>query len=291
MPDTTPAAMPQFICPYCGGATPDQPRCASCNGLLDPLSRQATQNAMGPWFVRDDQQPHRPGCSYETIVALISRGKITPESIVRSPTTAQFWYPAKRVPGVANRLGVCHACQTSVGNESSCPTCHVSFEVEGDRQTLGLMPIRMIPGAAQEVSAPAARAAVASPPVAPAPAAESRLAAVPDRRGRNSAMLGASLGLVIVVGVVLSLLLISERGRGASAEMAPSASEPSVPIRERGVAPSTETSRGGGATAAAAITPSPTSVASAPIVNQPDNSAAARPVNPDLEILRRTRLP
>lgn len=290
MPDTTPAAMPQFICPYCGGATPDQPRCASCNGLLDPLSRQATQNAMGPWFVRDDQQPHRPGCSYETIVALISRGKITPESIVRSPTTAQFWYPAKRVPGVANRLGLCHACQTSVGTESSCPTCHVSFEVEGDRQTLGLMPIRMIPGAAQELSAPAARAAVASPPVAPAPVAESGLAAVPDRRGRNSAILGASLGLVIVAGGILSLLVMSEPGREASAEVTLSASEPGVPIRERGVAPSAETSTGG-ATAAAAIRSSPTNAASAPIVNQPENSAAARLANQDLEVLRRTRLP
>lgn len=140
---------PTFICPFCGSPTPDQPRCAQCSGPLDPLSRQATQNAMGPWFVRDEQQPFRPGCSYETILTMVARGKITADTILRGPSTSQFWYPAKRVPGVAHRLaggGVCHSCQQPITTESECPRCHAVFHADPDRQFLGLMPVRALPG-------------------------------------------------------------------------------------------------------------------------------------------------
>ena len=41
------------VCPYCGHAQSaagvGAAQCAACKGLFDPLSRQATQNAMGPW--------------------------------------------------------------------------------------------------------------------------------------------------------------------------------------------------------------------------------------------------
>lgn len=146
MSESSPNSVPAFVCPFCGGATPDLPRCAQCHGPLDPLSRQATQNAMGPWFVRDEQQPHRPGCSYETILSMISRGKITADTILRGPSTSQFWYPAKRVPGVANHLGICHSCQAIVSDESECPRCGAVFHADPDRQFLGLMPIRPLPG-------------------------------------------------------------------------------------------------------------------------------------------------
>ena len=92
----TSSAGPMFVCPYCGAATPDQPRCTSCRGFLDPLSRQASQNAMGPWFLRNPDSPHQSGCSYETLVMLITRGRVTVDSVLRGPTTHQFWSPAKR---------------------------------------------------------------------------------------------------------------------------------------------------------------------------------------------------
>src|SRR5881394_2638955 len=61
------------VCPYCGHNSFNNARCDQCKGLLDPLSRQASQNAMGPWFIRDEAAPFRPGCSYETLRALIAR--------------------------------------------------------------------------------------------------------------------------------------------------------------------------------------------------------------------------
>lgn len=151
----------RVVCPYCGGASALEARCGSCGGLFEPLSRQATQNAMGPWFIRDEGQPFRPGCSYETLVRLAERGVVKPETIVRGPSTYQFWSTARRTPGLANKLGMCHNCQAAVGRGAAgCGACGVSFGVGGDRQVLGLMPTRAIPGpgmsAAVEVGAGAA---------------------------------------------------------------------------------------------------------------------------------------
>ena len=59
------------ICPYCGKAQVAAASCAACAGEFSPLSRQATQNEMGPWFVRDENQPFRPGIAYERLLAKI----------------------------------------------------------------------------------------------------------------------------------------------------------------------------------------------------------------------------
>src|SRR5689334_11992361 len=93
------------ICPYCGDTQGAGDRCKQCGGLFEALSRQATHNAMGPWFVRDETRPFQPGASYETILRLVERKLINKLSIVRGPTTKQFWTVAKRVPGIAHLLG------------------------------------------------------------------------------------------------------------------------------------------------------------------------------------------
>jgi len=85
-PNPTPPQIRGILCPYCGNISADPRRCDRCSGYFDPLSRQATQNAMGPWYIRDLTAPFRPGCSYETLRDLIRRGKITRESIIRGPT-------------------------------------------------------------------------------------------------------------------------------------------------------------------------------------------------------------
>ncbi len=150
--ESTPRAAPRpqprvVLCPYCGFRSRDPYRCESCSGYFDPLSRQATQNAMGPWFVRDDAQPFRPGCSFETLRALVRRGRVTPETPIRGPTTRQFWVLAKRCPGVANLFGVCHACARPVEpRDRDCRHCGVSFEPPPDRQHLGLGSVRLLPG-------------------------------------------------------------------------------------------------------------------------------------------------
>lgn len=140
-------------------------RCVRCNGRFDPLSRQASQNAMGPWAIRDEASPFAPGCSLETIRALIERGRIGPNTIIRGPTTNQFWTLAKRTPGVANVLGVCHNCQRPASpDEFACRSCHAPFVSDADRQHLGLAPLQMLPGRA----APEVIAALSGPPPADA---------------------------------------------------------------------------------------------------------------------------
>ncbi len=139
-----------LICPYCGQTQPQVERCGSCGGLVEPLSRQATHNAMGPWFVRDLDRPHQPGCSYETLVKLVEREQIAKHTIIRGPTTRQFWTIAKRVPGVAHLLGYCHNCAASVDPaDHGCHACGVPFGAYLDRNYLGLPEIRPLPWEAQ----------------------------------------------------------------------------------------------------------------------------------------------
>lgn len=156
------------LCPYCGHASASAAECPACGGLFEPLSRQATQNAMGPWFIRDPAQPFRPGCAYATLRTLALKGKLGPESVVRGPSTRQFWMYAKRTPGLAHLLGTCHACKRpTLATETKCSSCGVSFEVATDRQSLGLSDVRLLPGRA--TAAQIAAGALKGQPVALAP--------------------------------------------------------------------------------------------------------------------------
>jgi len=140
-------ALRSLVCPYCGTITPDSGRCSGCQGRFDPLSRQATQNQMGAWSIRDDRQPFRPGCTYQTIARLIEQQKITQDTVLRGPSTRQFWTLARHTPGVSQLLGVCHSCQREVKTDAfSCPSCLASFTIERDRQHMGLGPSRPLPG-------------------------------------------------------------------------------------------------------------------------------------------------
>ena len=135
-----------LICPYCGDTQPASERCRMCGGLFEPLSRQASHNAMGPWFVRDENRPFSPGASYETIVKLIERGQVNRYTILRSPTTKQFWTVARRVPGIAHLLGYCHNCDANVGKDDhGCPSCGVPFGAYLDRNYLGLPDVKPLP--------------------------------------------------------------------------------------------------------------------------------------------------
>jgi len=134
------------ICPYCGETQQAGEKCRACGGLFEPLSRQATLNAMGPWFVRDEARPFQPGASYETIARLVDRGRITKYTIVRGPTTKQLWTIAKRTPGIAHLLGYCHSCDASVDpKDLGCPECGAPFGAYLDRNYLGLPEVQPMP--------------------------------------------------------------------------------------------------------------------------------------------------
>src|ERR1043165_9344829 len=187
-----------ILCPYCGTVSAGDPkRCERCAGFFDPLSRQATQNAMGPWFIRDPASPFRPGCSFETLREQIRRGRITKETILRGPSTRQYWNFASRTPGIANLLGVCHNCHVAVRpDDFSCAACGAVFTPDTDRQHMGLAPVHLLPGqASPEVIAAASmdegrrvtiararpavvKATAAAPVAAPAPTSAGAKAAV-----------------------------------------------------------------------------------------------------------------
>lgn len=128
-----------ILCPYCGHAQFGGERCQSCGGLFEPLSRRATQLAMGPWQIRDKSQPFRPGCCYDVLKTMAKAGKIKSTTVMRGPTTKQFWSIARNVPGVAHLVGYCHACGGHVSpSDTKCGECGAIFEEPRERDALGL---------------------------------------------------------------------------------------------------------------------------------------------------------
>jgi hypothetical protein len=128
-PNPTPPQIRGILCPYCGNISADPRRCDRCSGYFDPLSRQATQNAMGPWYIRDLTAPFRPGCSYETLRDLIRRGKdhARVDHPLAPPHGSSGTLPG-RTPTVAHLFGVCHNCFAAVSpQEFSCASCGAVF--------------------------------------------------------------------------------------------------------------------------------------------------------------------
>lgn len=196
------------LCPYCGHISRNTARCDACKGVFEPLSRQATQNAMGPWQVRDPDRAFLPGCSYEQIRQLVKRGKVQRQSVVRGPTTRQFWSFACNTPGVAVLLGECHACHRRVDEGGyMCPGCGAVLAPRVDRQSLGLSPVMPLPG---EAPAPeVARASIQSTYEAPAVSRPVEPAAL---RPPESTDAGAGLTRGVFGGVSALERSGSERG-------------------------------------------------------------------------------
>lgn len=203
-PPATPPPVPMprtVLCPYCGHVSMSVERCPNCGGRYDPLSRQATQNSMGPWFIRDEANPMRPGCSYDVIRRMVERGTITLDTVLRGPSTRQFWTLARRVPGVSHLLGVCHNCQADAGAaDFACRSCGAAFAVDQDRQHMGLGPVRLLPGQAspEQVAASTGAGFIARPVSSPPPSAPSASPAAPaDRPAVAQAAAGPDPQLVL----------------------------------------------------------------------------------------------
>ncbi len=132
-----------ILCPYCGhmqGQRNQRNTCDQCGGLFEPLSRKATQIAMGPWYLRDQRHPFRPGCSFDVILRLVEQNKISATTVIRGPTTRQFWSIARNVPGLAHRLGYCHSCRGHIDKGlDKCPLCDAEFKTPPHRNELGLL--------------------------------------------------------------------------------------------------------------------------------------------------------
>lgn len=134
-----------ILCPYCGNRQSFATACEACGGRFDAWSLSATQNDMGAWFVRNSKRPHFVGYSYETLVAAIRAGEVGRDSIVRGPSTRQFWTVARRAAGLAHLFGRCHGCQGPVTQEEpECTACGTGPLDWQDRNYLGLPPMESV---------------------------------------------------------------------------------------------------------------------------------------------------
>lgn len=180
--DPTPAQQVQeqlrgkFVCPFCGTIGDNaEAACSRCTMENSPLTRQATKARLGPWYVLQTRNPSAPGMKYSVLLSLVKKGQITPRSIIRGPTTNQFWRFAAKVKGLSREFGICWGCGTDIEpTVDVCPHCQRSqLPPENPDQLLdGRQPISQILPVRREIR-PAFRdeqVAESVPPVAPATA-------------------------------------------------------------------------------------------------------------------------
>lgn len=150
------------VCPFCGGVSETSDGvCARCTMENSPLTRQATKARLGPWYVLQSRNPSAPGMKYSVLLALVKKGQITPRSIVRGPTTNQFWRFAARVRGLSREFGICWGCSQEIDTGAAiCPYCQRNQEpppqpdelLDGRRSISQMLPVQreIRPGAEPE---------------------------------------------------------------------------------------------------------------------------------------------
>ena len=115
----------KHVCPFCGTARQNESGpCTQCSLEDSPTTRAATRSKLGPWYVLQSRNPSAPGMSFATMLLLIQKGRVTARSVIRGPTTSQFWRHAAKVKGVSREFGLCWNCGTDVArNARACPSC------------------------------------------------------------------------------------------------------------------------------------------------------------------------
>lgn len=125
------AAKDGHVCPFCGlmreiteDFDPSTP-CPRCTLADTPTTRNATKARIGPWHVRQVRNPWAPGMRFETLLALVKRGQVTKDSIVRGPTSHQLWKRASEIKGLSREFGVCYSCGGEIDAQANlCPSCN-----------------------------------------------------------------------------------------------------------------------------------------------------------------------
>ena len=103
------------VCPFCGCVNDSSAgACRQCGMENTQATRQATRSKIGPWFVWQLRNPSAPGMNWATLMSLVEKGRITPRSVVRGPTTGQLWRFAARVKGLSREFGTCWHCGTEL---------------------------------------------------------------------------------------------------------------------------------------------------------------------------------
>lgn len=128
----------KHVCPFCGAQREtDIGSCPNCSLEDSPTTRSATRSKLGPWYVLQSRNPSAPGMNFATLMVLVQKGRVTARSIVRGPTTGQFWRHAARVKGVSREFGLCWSCGGDVAkNTRACPACKRGQEPPADPDVL-----------------------------------------------------------------------------------------------------------------------------------------------------------
>jgi hypothetical protein len=75
--------------------------------------------------------------NFATLMVLVQKGRVTARSVVRGPTTGQFWRHAARVKGVSREFGLCWSCGGDVAkNARACAACKRNQEPPADPDVL-----------------------------------------------------------------------------------------------------------------------------------------------------------
>lgn len=122
------------VCPFCAHIRTDPVgSCPKCTMEDTPSTRRSTGERIGPWFVLQRKNPTAPGLRLSVLLTLARRGHVTPKSIVRGPTTGQFWKFASQVKGLSSVFGICWHCGASVSPEATtCPKCRSAQDMPED---------------------------------------------------------------------------------------------------------------------------------------------------------------
>jgi hypothetical protein len=115
----------KHVCPFCGTQRDaDVGPCMQCSLEDTPTTRSATRGKLGPWYVLQSRNPSAPGMNFATLMVLVQKGRVTARSVLRGPTTQQFWRHAAKVKGVSREFGLCWNCGGDVTRTArACPHC------------------------------------------------------------------------------------------------------------------------------------------------------------------------
>jgi len=115
----------KHVCPFCGTQREtDVGACLHCSLEDTPTTRSATRGKLGPWYVLQSRNPSAPGMNFATLMTLVQKGKVTARSVLRGPTTGQFWRHAAKVKGVSREFALCWNCGGDIAkNARACPSC------------------------------------------------------------------------------------------------------------------------------------------------------------------------
>lgn len=128
----------KHVCPFCGAQREtDIGSCPNCSLEDSPTTRSATRSKLGPWYVLQSRNPSAPGMNFATLMVLVQKGRVTARSVLRGPTTGQFWRHAARVKGVSREFGLCWNCGGDVAkNARACGACKRNQEPPADPDVL-----------------------------------------------------------------------------------------------------------------------------------------------------------